>query len=67
MLLQEGREDEQAPDAVDDAEECRPAARWRCAIGRRSSIGQSSVRKKAITMPTGTAITMAMTEVTSVP
>ncbi len=37
------------------------------AIGRRSHNGQSSVRKKAIISPTGTAITMAMIEVTRVP
>jgi hypothetical protein len=37
------------------------------AIGRRSHIGQSSVRKKAIIRPTGTAMTMAIAEVTSVP
>ena len=36
-------------------------------IGRRSHSGQSSVRKKAISRPTGTAISMAMSEVTSVP
>ncbi len=36
-------------------------------IGRRSHCGQSSVRKKAIIKPTGTAISMAMNEVTMVP
>ena len=36
-------------------------------IGRRSNIGQSSVRKNAIIRPTGTAISMAMSEVTIVP
>ena len=36
-------------------------------IGRRSVGGQSSVRKMAMPRPTGTAISMAMTEVTSVP
>ncbi len=37
------------------------------AIGRRSQSGQSSVRKKATIRPTGTAISMAMNEVTRVP
>jgi hypothetical protein len=36
-------------------------------IGRRSHFGQSSVRKNAIISPTGTAISIAMNEVTSVP
>jgi len=36
-------------------------------MGRRSHIGQSSVRNTAISRPTGTAISMAMNEVTSVP
>ena len=36
-------------------------------IGRRSHIGHSSVRKIAIIRPTGTAISMAMNEVTTVP
>ncbi len=36
-------------------------------IGRRSHGGHSSVRKKAIIRPTGTAITMAMAEVSTVP
>ena len=36
-------------------------------IGRRSHGGHSSVRKKAINKPTGTAISMAINEVTSVP
>ena len=36
-------------------------------IGRRSQIGQSSVRKIAMPRPTGMAITIAITEVTSVP
>ena len=36
-------------------------------IGRRSHCGHSSVRKNAIIKPTGTAISMAMNEVTSVP
>ncbi len=36
-------------------------------IGRRSQSGHSSVRKKAISKPTGTAITMATMEVISVP
>ena len=36
-------------------------------IGRRSHIGHSSVRNSAINRPTGTAITMAMNEVTIVP
>ena len=36
-------------------------------IGRRSTGGQSSVRKNAIIRPIGTAITMAMADVTSVP
>ena len=36
-------------------------------IGRRSHIGQSSVRNIAMPRPTGTAISMAMNEVTSVP
>jgi len=36
-------------------------------IGRRSHNGQNSVRKKATSKPTGTAINMAMAEVTSVP
>ncbi len=36
-------------------------------IGRRSHCGQSSVRKKAIIKPTGTAISIAMSEVTTVP
>ena len=37
------------------------------AIGRRRIGGQSSVRKNATMSPTGTAISMAMAEVTSVP
>ena len=36
-------------------------------IGRRRNIGHSSVRKNAIMMPIGTAISMAMKEVTTVP
>ena len=36
-------------------------------IGRRSHSGHSSVRNNAIISPTGTAISMAMNEVTSVP
>ena len=36
-------------------------------IGRRSARGQISVRKIAIPMPTGTAISMARKEVTRVP
>ena len=36
-------------------------------IGRRSHIGHSSVRNTAIKSPIGTAISMAMNEVTSVP
>ena len=36
-------------------------------IGRRSHIGQSSVRKTAISSPTGTAISIAMNDVTIVP
>ena len=36
-------------------------------IGRRSHKGQSSVRNTAISDPIGTAISMAMNEVTSVP
>ncbi len=36
-------------------------------IGRRSHFGQSSVRKNAIIKPTGTAISMAMNDVTMVP
>ena len=35
--------------------------------GRRSVIGQSSVRKIATPSPTGTAISMAISELTSVP
>ena len=34
-------------------------------IGRRSAGGQSSVRKIAMPSPTGTAISMAMSEVTT--
>ena len=37
------------------------------AIGRRRIGGQSSVRKNATMRPTGTAISMAMAEVTRVP
>ena len=36
-------------------------------IGRRSQIGQSSVRNNAMNRPTGTAISMAISEVTMVP
>ena len=36
-------------------------------IGRRSHIGHSSVRKSAMNNPTGTAMIMAMMEVTMVP
>ena len=36
-------------------------------IGRRSAKGQSSLRKIAMPSPTGTAMTMAMMEVTTVP
>ncbi len=36
-------------------------------IGRRSQGGHSSVRKSEIRRPSGTAITMAMIEVTMVP
>ena len=36
-------------------------------IGRRSKIGQSSVRNNAIMRPTGTAISIAISEVTIVP
>ena len=36
-------------------------------IGRRSHCGQSSVRNIAIIRPTGTAISMAMKEVMTVP
>ena len=36
-------------------------------MGRRSSRGQRSVRKMAMPMPTGTAITMAIRLVTRVP
>ena len=36
-------------------------------IGRRSIIGQSSVRNTAIISPTGTAMTIAMSDVTIVP
>ena len=36
-------------------------------IGRRSAWGQSSVRKIAMPSPRGTAMAMAITEVTSVP
>ena len=36
-------------------------------IGRRKAGGQSSVRKTAIPMPSGTAIAIAMAEVTTVP
>jgi len=36
-------------------------------IGRRSTFGQSSVRKKATIRPTGTAISIAMKDVTKVP
>ena len=36
-------------------------------IGRRSHSGHSSVRKIAMPRPTGTAISMAMIEVTIVP
>ncbi len=36
-------------------------------IGRRSHIGHSSVRNSAMNRPTGTAISMAMNEVTTVP
>ena len=36
-------------------------------IGRRSHGGHSSVRKNAIIRPTGTAISMAMNDVTTVP
>ena len=36
-------------------------------IGRFSQGGQSSVRKMAMPMPTGTAISSAMIEVTTVP
>ena len=36
-------------------------------MGRRSHSGQSSVRNTAINSPTGTAMTIAMNAVTSVP
>ena len=36
-------------------------------IGRRSHCGQNSVRKIAMPRPTGMAIIIAITEVTSVP
>ena len=36
-------------------------------IGRRSHFGHSSVRNMAMNKPTGTAINMAMNEVTMVP
>ena len=36
-------------------------------IGRRSEYGQSSVRKMAMPKPTGMPISMAMSEVTTVP
>ena len=36
-------------------------------MGRRSTKGQSSLRKIAIPSPTGTAIAMAMMDVTTVP
>src|ERR1043166_8008587 len=36
-------------------------------IGRRSHGGYSSVRKKAISSPTGTAISMAINEMSTVP
>ena len=36
-------------------------------IGRRSGRGQISVRKIAIPMPTGTAMTMAISALTTVP
>ena len=36
-------------------------------IGRRSHGGHSSVRKKAIIRPSGTAISMATNDVTKVP
>jgi len=36
-------------------------------IGRRSHIGQISVRKTAMPIPTGIATVIAMTEVISVP
>ena len=36
-------------------------------IGRRSHTGQSSVRKKAMRSPNGTAMSMAISEVISVP
>ncbi len=36
-------------------------------IGRRRDIGQSSVRNIAIRSPTGTAITIAINDVTRVP
>ena len=36
-------------------------------IGRRSHIGHSSVRNSVMSRPSGTAIAMAMNEVTTVP
>ena len=36
-------------------------------IGRRSHSGHNSVRNRAMNRPTGTAINMAMSEVTTVP
>ena len=36
-------------------------------IGRRSGRGQRSVKKMAMPMPTGSAISMAIGEVTNVP
>ena len=66
MLLQERREDEQAPDAVDDAGDAgqqldgdadRPAQPQRAQLGEED----------AMPRPTGTAISMAMNDVTSVP
>ena len=38
-LLQERREHEQAPDAVDDARGCRRAVRWRCRSGGAATSG----------------------------
>ena len=66
VLLKKRREDEQAPDAVDDtgnAGEQLDGYADRAAQPH----GQSSVRNSAMNRPTGTAISIAISEVTTVP
>jgi len=55
-----------APDAVDDRRYAREKLD-RHPMGRRRGSQQSSVRKTATPSPTGTAINIAINDVTSVP